>query len=209
MFRIKICGITSAADAAMAVACGADAVGINFYRGSRRHVAASEAAPIVAAVRGKAVPVAVFVNELPEAIAEVCRTLGIDVVQLSGHEPPAVARQLTFRRIKAVHARDGSELAAYRDYPCEAILLDAAVEGEYGGTGKTLDWANIERIRPGKPLILAGGLTAENVTAAILAVRPDGVDVASGVESAPGKKDPEKVKAFIKNAMKGFDIARE
>lgn len=209
MFRVKICGITSAADAAMAVSFGADAVGINFYRGSRRHVPVSEAAPIVAAVRGRAVPVAVFVNELPEAISEVCRTLGIDVVQLSGREPPAVAQRLSFRRIKAVHARDGSELAAYRDYPCEAFLLDAAVEGEYGGTGKTLDWAKLGGFRTEKPLILAGGLTAENVAAAIRAVRPDGVDVASGVESAPGKKDPEKVRAFIKNALKGFDIAGE
>jgi phosphoribosylanthranilate isomerase len=209
MFRVKVCGITSAADAVMAVSFGADAVGINFYRGSRRHVPVSEAAPIVAAVRGKAVPVAVFVNELPEAISEVCRTLGIDTVQLSGREPPAAARRLPFRRIKAVHARDGSELASYRDYPCEAFLLDAAVEGEFGGTGKTLDWAKIGEYRAGKPLILAGGLTAENVEAAICAARPDAVDVASGVESAPGKKDPEKVREFIKNALKGFDIAGE
>src|SRR5512146_939366 len=209
MFRIKICGITSAADAAMAVSFGADAVGIDFYRGSPRHVPVSEAAPIVAAVRGRAVPVAVFVNELPEAISEVCRTLGIDVVQLSGREPPAAAQRLPFRRIKAVHVRDGSELSSYRDYPCEAFLLDSAVRGEYGGTGRTLDWEKIGGCRPDKPLILAGGLTAEIVAAAIRTVHPDGVDVASGVEIAPGKKDPEKVKAFIKNALKGFDIARE
>ncbi|HEY7527874.1 MAG TPA: phosphoribosylanthranilate isomerase [Candidatus Deferrimicrobiaceae bacterium] len=206
MFRVKICGITSAADAAMAVSFGADAVGINFYRGSPRHVPVSEAAPIVAAVRGRALLVAVFVNELPEAISEACRTLGIDVVQLSGREPPAVAARLAFRRIKAVHVRDGSELASYREYPCEAFLLDAAVTGAYGGTGRTIDWEKIGKHRPEKPLILAGGLTAENVAASIRAVRPDGVDVSSGVESAPGKKDPEKVKAFIQNALKGFVI---
>jgi phosphoribosylanthranilate isomerase len=167
----------------------------------------SEAAPIVAAVRGRALPVAVFVNELPEAISEACRTLGIDVVQLSGSEPPAVAARLAFRRIKAVHVRDGSELASCREYPCEAFLLDAAVTGAYGGTGRTIDWAKIGEHRPEKPWILAGGLTADNVAASIRAVRPDGVDVASGVESAPGKKDPEKVKAFIQNALKGFVIA--
>ncbi len=206
MFRIKICGITSAEDAAMAVSLGADAIGINFYKGSRRYVPASEAAPIVAALRGKAVPVGVFVNELPEVITEVCRTLFIDVVQLSGHEPPAVAQRLSFQRIKAVHARDGSELAAFRDYPCDAFLLDADVKGEFGGTGVALDWGKIGNPKPGKPWILAGGLTAENVANAIRLTRPDGVDVAGGVETTPGRKDPLKVKRFIDNAKKELDI---
>lgn len=205
MFRIKICGVTSAEDAAMAASLGADAVGINFYKGSRRCVAASEAAPIVAALRGKAVPVAVFVNELPEVMAEICRELGIEVVQLSGREPPAVARRLPFRRIKAVHVRDGSEIGAHETYPCEAFLLDADVPGEYGGTGKTLDWG--ATARPGKPWILAGGLTADNVANAIRLARPDGVDVAGGVEVRPGKKDPAKVKSFIKRAKEAFDLA--
>jgi len=207
MFRIKICGITSKEDAAMAASFGADAIGINFYKGSRRYVPMSEAVPMVAAVRGKAIPVGVFVNELPEVIEEVCRRLRIEVVQLSGHEPPAVAQRLSFQRIKAVHVRDGSELAAYGSYPCEAFLLDAAVKGEFGGTGKALDWGKIGGIRPGKPWILAGGLTAGNVAAAIRASRPDAVDVASGVEIIPGKKDPMKVKVFIKNATEEFDIA--
>ncbi|MGE5699492.1 MAG: phosphoribosylanthranilate isomerase [Deltaproteobacteria bacterium] len=207
MFKIKICGITSAEDASMAASFGADAIGINFYKGSRRYVPASEAAPIVAAVKGKAVPVAVFVNELPEAIEEVCRRLRIEVVQLSGHEPPAVAMRLKIKRIKAVHVRDGSELVSYGRYPCEAFLLDAAVPGEYGGTGKALDWEKIGRMAPGKPWILAGGLTAGNVAAAIRAARPHAVDVASGVETVPGRKDPMKVKSFINNAKEGFDIA--
>jgi len=191
----------------MAASFGADAIGINFYKGSRRYVPTSEAAPIVAAVRGKAIPVGVFVNELPEVIAEACRRLRIEVVQLSGHEPPAVAQRLPFQRIKAVHVRDGSELASYGSYPCEAFLLDAAVPGEFGGTGKVFDWGTIEGLQPGKPWILAGGLTAGNVAAAIRASRPDAVDVASGVETIPGKKDPSKVKLFIKNAKEGFDIA--
>jgi phosphoribosylanthranilate isomerase len=206
MFRIKICGITSAEDAAMAVSLGADAIGINFYKGSRRYVPASEAAPIVAALRGKAVPVGVFVNELPEVIAEVCRKARIEVVQLSGNEPPAAAERLSFHRIKAVHARDGSELAAFRDYPCDAFLLDADVKGEFGGTGVALDWGKIGNPKPGKPWILAGGLTAENVANAIRLTRPNGVDVAGGVETSPGRKDPLKVKRFIDNAKKGFDI---
>jgi phosphoribosylanthranilate isomerase len=103
--------------------------------------------------------------------------------------------------------QDGSELAAYGSYPCEAFLLDAAVKGEFGGTGKALDWEKIGGIHPGKPWILAGGLTAGNVAAAIRASRPDAVDVASGVETIPGRKDPMKVKFFIKNAKEEFDIA--
>lgn len=207
MFRIKICGVTSASDAAMAASLGADAVGINFYKGSRRYVPVSEAAPIVAALKGKAVPVGVFVNELPEIISEICRELRIEVVQLSGREPPAAARVLPFRRIKAVHVRDGSELAAYREYPCEALLLDAFVPGEFGGTGKALDWGAIRKPRPGIPWILAGGLTPDNVAVAIRRACPDGVDVAGGVESVPGRKDPAKVKDFINSARKEFNIA--
>lgn len=207
MFRVKICGITSAADAAIAVSCGADAIGINFYRGSRRYVAPEEAAPIVAAVRGRAIPVGVFVNEAPEAIAEVCRMLGIDAVQLSGREPASHAAALRFRRIKAVHLKDGSEAEEYGDYPCEALLLDAWLPGEFGGTGRVLDWKAIGARKPAKPWLLAGGLTPENVAAAIRLAGPDGVDVAGGVEIRPGLKDPEKVKRFIRNAKEGFDIA--
>lgn len=204
LFRIKICGVTTAQDALLAVSLGADAVGINFYKGSRRHVPVSEAAPIVAAVRGKAIPVAVFVNELPETIEEVCRLLHIEVVQLSGHEPPAVAQRLKFQRIKAVHVRDGSELFMHRNYPCDAFLLDASVPGEFGGTGKPFDWGKIEGMKPGKPWILAGGLTAENVGAAIRIARPDAVDVASGVEKISGGKDPQALKSFINNAREAF-----
>ena len=204
LFRIKICGITTAKDAALAASLGADAIGINFYKGSRRHVPVSEAAPIVAAVRGKAIPVAVFVNELPETIVEVCHLLHIEVVQLSGHEPPAVAQRLKFLRIKTVHVRDGSELFLHRNYPCDAFLLDTSVPGEFGGTGKPFDLGKIEGLKPGKPWILAGGLTAENVAAAIRIARPDGVDVASGVEKSPGKKDPQTLKSFINNAREAF-----
>ena len=204
LFRIKICGITTAKDAALASSLGADAIGINFFKGSRRHVPVSEAAPIVAAVRGKAIPVGVFVNELPEAIEEICRLLHIEVIQLSGHEPPAVASRLKFLRIKAVHVRDGSELFLHRNYPCDAFLLDTSVPGEFGGTGKPFDWGKISGMKPGKPWILAGGLNAGNVGEAIRIARPDGVDVASGVESTPGEKDSNMVKSFIKNAKEAF-----
>ncbi len=209
MFRIKICGITSAEDAAASASLGADAIGINFYKGSRRYVPPAEAPPIVAAVRGRVAVVGVFVNESPAGIADVCRALGIEVVQLSGDEPPSLAARLAFRRIKAVHVGKERKGFPFSEYPCEAFLLDAHVPGEFGGTGRVLDWKNLgtEAVPPGKPWILAGGLTPGNVEDAIRLARPDGVDVAGGVETSPGKKDREKLKSFIRNAKKGFDIA--
>ncbi len=209
MFRIKICGITSAEDAAASASLGADAIGINFYKGSRRYVPPAEAPPIVAAVRGRVAVVGVFVNESPAGISDVCRALGIDVVQLSGHEPPSLAARIAFRRIKAIHVGKEGGARSFENYPCEAFLLDAHVPGVFGGTGCPLDWGHLgeDAVPPGKPWILAGGLTPGNVEDAIRLARPDGVDVAGGVEARPGKKDPDKLKEFIHNARKGFDIA--
>ncbi len=209
MFRIKICGVTNAEDAAFAAASGADAVGVNFFAGSRRYVPPGGAAPIVRAVRdGGATPVAVFVNERPEAVDAICRELGIEVVQLSGNEPPDGAARLPFRRIKAVRIGPGFDAAALRDYPCDAFLLDAGGPDEFGGTGRTLDWAAIPGASVPRVWMLAGGLTPENVGTAIRLARPGGVDVASGVEDRPGHKEPKKVKLFIKNAKEGFDLER-
>ncbi|MDA8122665.1 MAG: phosphoribosylanthranilate isomerase [Deltaproteobacteria bacterium] len=209
MFRVKICGITTAKDAEMAASLGADAVGINFYRGSRRYVSPADAVSIVGAIRGKAVPVAVFVDETPEAIGEICRKLRIDTVQLSGNEPPVIAKRIALRRIKAIHLREGLEVGAFENYPCEAFLVDAESPGEFGGTGKTLEWGRIGGTKLRKQWILAGGLTPVNVLNAIHLARPYGVDVASGVEVQPGKKDPAKVRQFIINAMKGLCIERK
>jgi len=221
MFRIKMCGVTSPGDAALAVEAGADAVGINFFRESVRYVAPEAAGPIVETIRERATAVAVFVNESPEKIATICGKLGIGVVQLSGHEPAADAARIQYPVIKAVHIKNGSGLDAFLDYPCRAFLLDASVPGEYGGTGKSLDWEALGRTTggplvrfgkggssgSGRPWMLAGGLTPENVAGAIRAARPFGVDVASGVETAPGKKDPVKMKAFVERARGGLGIA--
>lgn len=205
MFRVKICGVTIPSDAAWAAEAGADAVGINFFPGSRRYVPPEAAAPIVDAARGRATPVGVFVDEDPEVIVAVCRRLRIEVVQLSGDESPDAAARLPFARIKAVRQGEGAA-EAYRDYPCEAFLLDAAAPGEYGGTGRTIDWTAAAAVGPslGKPWMLAGGLTPENVMGAIRRARPFGVDVASGVERLPGRKDPEKVALFVRNAKEGL-----
>ncbi|MFZ2224809.1 MAG: phosphoribosylanthranilate isomerase [Candidatus Deferrimicrobium sp.] len=218
MFRIKICGVTRPEDAAHAVACGAEAIGINFFPGSPRFVPEDLAREIVGAVADRAEVVGVFVNQSPETIVPLCGRLGIRRVQLHGDEPPGDASRVPLWRIKAVHADLPADLPALLGYPCEAFLLDAGGRGSYGGTGRELAWEELGDRFPGiadarcacgerKPWILAGGLTPSNVERAILAARPFGVDVASGVESSPGRKDPGKVKTFIERAKAGFRIA--
>lgn len=218
MFRIKICGVTRPEDAAHAVACGAEAIGINFFRGSPRFVEEVAARDIVAAVAGRAEVVGVFVNEDPGAIVSLCGRVGIRRVQLHGDEPPGDASRIPLWRMKAVHADRSPDLPALLAYPCEAFLFDAGGAGDYGGTGRKLAWGELAERFPGiaaargpgaagKPWLLAGGLTPSNVERAIRAARPFGVDVASGVESSPGRKDPGKVQAFIERAKAGFRIA--
>jgi phosphoribosylanthranilate isomerase len=218
MFRIKICGVTRPEDAAHAVACGADAIGINFFPGSPRFVPAVLAREIVGAVADRAEVVGVFVNEAPGTIMALCGKLGIRRVQLHGDEPPGDASRIPLWRMKAVHAERTPDLPALLAYPCEAFLLDAGGKGAYGGTGRELAWGELVGHFPGvagqrgqggtpRPWFLAGGLTPSNVERAILAARPFGVDVASGVESSPGRKDPVKVKTFIERAKAGFLIA--
>lgn len=215
MFRIKICGVTTADDARHAVECGADAIGLNFFRGSRRFVSEAAAREIVEVVGSCVAVVGVFVDEPAESVTALCARLGIERVQLHGEEPASAAARLRCWRIKAVHAALPVDLEALRQYPCEAFLLDAGTPGAYGGTGNALSWETLAtRFRgllafpgtpeAGRPWILAGGLTPGNVERAIVAAGPCGVDVASGVESAPGRKDPSKVKAFIENAKTGF-----
>jgi phosphoribosylanthranilate isomerase len=218
MFRIKICGVTRPEDAAHAVACGAEAIGINFFPGSPRFVPADLAREIVGAVADRAEVVGVFVNESPDTIVSLCRTLGIRRVQLHGDEPAGDASRVPLWRMRAVHANREQDLHALLAYPCEAFLFDAGGTGDYGGTGRKLSWRELAVRFPGiagargaggarKPWLLAGGLTPSNVERAILEARPFGVDVASGVESSPGRKDREKVKSFIEHAKEGFRIA--
>jgi phosphoribosylanthranilate isomerase len=218
MFRIKICGVTRPEDAAHAVACGAEAIGINFFPGSPRCVPAIVAREIMGAVADRAEVVGVFVNESPGTIVAVCGRLGIRRVQLHGDETPGDASRIPLWRMKAVHADRTPDLPELLTYPCEAFLLDAGGKVAYGGTGRELAWGELGERFPGiagapgpggarKPWLLAGGLTPENVERAILAARPFGVDVASGVESSPGRKDPVKVKTFIERAKTGFRIA--
>jgi len=203
--KTKICGITNAADARRAVAAGADFVGFNFYEKSPRYIRPAAAGRIGRGLPKRVKKVGVFVNEAEEKVLAIAREAGLDFVQLHGDESPAfVARvKRAARVIKAVRVRPGfraAELGKFRG--AAAILLDGFDPARYGGTGKTFDWGVAKRAAAGRRIFLAGGLTPENIGAAIEAARPFAVDVCSGVESRPGKKSAARMKA-LKEAVEG------
>jgi len=205
-------------DALAAVGAGADAIGLNFYGQSSRYVKPEMAKEIAAKISPDTIPVGLFVNHSAKDIESICDEVGLQVVQLHGDEPPGFLGQLNrdhnivrARRVSGKGLKEISEdLQACSDlsgsYP-DAILLDAESPGQYGGTGKTISWTGLADYRKwlGEvPLILAGGLTPENVAEAIRTVWPYGVDVASGVESSPGVKDHAKMQAFVDAARAAF-----
>jgi phosphoribosylanthranilate isomerase len=230
MFRIKICGITNLEDAAIAVDAGADAIGLNFYEKSPRYVQWQDAMSIILGLGRRPVQrIGVFVNSTPTALPGLTLNSILSGVQFHGDESPAFvakfiksARPYSHSRvsdrpflIRARRMDDEGVAAIAKDLTacCEAggapnaVLVDALSPGRYGGTGETVSWlglADHKRWLGDTPLILAGGLTPDNVAEAIRIVRPAAVDVASGVESAPGKKDPLKVRDFIQAARAAF-----
>jgi phosphoribosylanthranilate isomerase len=197
--RVKICGITSAEDAAAAVDAGADALGLVFVPGTPRYVPPDAAADILAAVPPLVATVGVFVNHPLEEVLGIVSTLGLHAVQLHGQEPAAYSRRMSVPVIRALRVRDAESLQPLETYPAQAFLLDAYVEGIPGGTGTpiALDLALLARGR--RPVILSGGLRPDTVSRAVRLVRPYGVDVSSGVEASPGRKDHRKVREFIVN----------
>jgi phosphoribosylanthranilate isomerase len=200
MVRIKICGITNAADALAAVEAGADLLGFNFYPKSPRHISEAEAAKIRPQLPKKVEAVGIFVNALPAAVAALGKSLKLDAAQLHGDESPETVAEIagSISVIKAFRVDPDFPLATLDEYPeVFAFLFDAAHAGQYGGTGRTTDWDVARRAALGHRIILAGGLKVENVAAAVRIVRPYGVDVASGVESKPGKKDHGLLREFI------------
>ncbi|PLX96808.1 MAG: phosphoribosylanthranilate isomerase [Desulfuromonas sp.] len=205
--KVKICGITRVEDALHACMSGADALGFVFYAKSSRCVTPEKAKEIVAALPPFVTTVGLFVNETPVRIREIVATVGLDVVQLHGDESPEACAYAPQRVVKALRVKDAASLADHTDYTTSALLLDAWVAGAYGGTGEVFNWDLAAEVARKRPVILAGGLTPENVAQAITAVQPYAVDVSSGVESAPGKKDATKVAAFIRAAKmaSGFE----
>jgi len=205
MTRIKMCGMTTVDDALMAVEAGADAIGLIFWPGSTRAVGIERAQAITRALPPLVSTVGVFVDETPDRVRTVADAVGLSGVQLHGAE--VVADWARFPRpvLKAM------PLEQYETSPWRtaraAILVDAHDPVTIGGTGRTIDWDVARAIAATRPLVLAGGLTPENVGRAVATVAPWGVDVASGVEQAPGVKDPARVRAFVQ-AVRAADAAR-
>jgi phosphoribosylanthranilate isomerase len=206
---IKICGVTIAADALAVASTGAHFIGLNLWPGSKRKLSVEHAAKLAATVRTSSYQiklVGIFVDAPVDTIASAAEAIGLDVVQLHGDEPPELCKALagkTRARVwKGIAVKGIADITDLAKYPVDAVLLDAA-SPEKGGTGKTFDWALARRAvvaDPQRKVVLAGGLTAENVAAAVAAVSPWAIDVASGVEASPGIKDHAKVRAFVSAA---------
>lgn len=194
--RIKICGVTRAEDALAAVRFGADALGFNFWPGSKRHVTPAVARGIIARLPPFVTAVGVFVNQLEGEMRAVAAEAGIQVFQLHGDEPPELCARLPLPVVKAIPVDQVRTLSRLLSYDVSAFLLDTPSRG-YGGSGEPFDWSLAEGVSEVAPVILAGGLTPENVAAAVRAVRPYAVDVASGVESSPGVKDMDRMSRFF------------
>ena len=199
MVRVKICGVTNLADAKLAAELGTHAIGLNFYPQSSRCIAPRDAARVVRSLPPYIASVGVFVNWAAEPVIALCKALHLSCAQLHGNEArqtcAAIAKQLPV--IKVFRIAKGA-LPKFASYPtANAFLLDAASGSEFGGTGKTIDWSIARRAAARHRIILAGGLTPENVAEAIRTVQPYAIDVASGVESRPGKKDPGKLGEFF------------
>jgi len=202
--RIKICGITREQDLDSALAAGADAVGFVFYPKSPRFLDPRRAAELVRRVPPFVTRVGLFVNPEPAELAGILGAVAIDLVQFQGDEPPAFCEQCGHSYLKVARMRPGLDLLEFaRTYPsARGLLLDAYVES-YGGAGQTFDWSLVPKSLP-LPMVVAGGLTAENVGTAIRRIRPWGVDVSSGVEVAKGIKDANRIAAFVE-AVKTAD----
>jgi phosphoribosylanthranilate isomerase len=214
--RVKICGVIEEADAVQAAELGADAVGLNFADESPRRITPAKAESIVGALPAFVEPIGIFVARELQAVFEIADRVGIRTVQLHSRNEGFILGDLArVRLIQPFSIGEKDDLLKIKRYldrcrqeDCKfpaAILVDAHVEGQHGGTGRTVPWNILHDFHPEVPLILAGGLTPENVAEAVRIVRPYGVDVASGVEKNPGRKDADKMKRFIDNAREAAE----
>jgi phosphoribosylanthranilate isomerase len=201
MVRVKICGIINSGDALLAAELGAHALGFIFYKKSPRYVAPDKARHIIGQLPPFVATVGVFVDEDAGAVREMASLAGLDWLQLHGSESPDYCRSLGRRVIKGFRVKGDeiyAQISAYQG-AAQAFLLDSYKSGTPGGTGETFDWELAGQVNKCGPIILAGGLTPDNVAQAIKIAQPSAVDVASGVEREPGKKDPEKLRAFFES----------
>jgi phosphoribosylanthranilate isomerase len=199
--KVKICGITNVPDALAAVEAGADALGFMFYAKSPRDVSLRAAADIVRQLPCFVVKVGVFVNAAEDLVVRAIEECGLNLLQFHGDETPDYCVQFGLMSMKAFRIRDVESLKELPNYQTDAWLLDAYASDKQGGTGERFNWdLGVEAVKLGRPIFLAGGLTPENVGEAVKKVQPYAVDVSSGVEAAPGKKDLQKMRAFIQMA---------
>jgi phosphoribosylanthranilate isomerase len=197
--NVKICGIRTLEEANAAVAAGADALGFNFWPRSARYIEPSAAQEIINNVSPVVSRVGVFVNEDANRVMDLALQLGLHAVQLHGDESPEFCESLnSLKTIKALRVDQDFDLSVINNYRVNMILLDSNVDGIYGGTGQRFDWRIAIEAKRLSPIVLAGGLTLENVGDAIKQVQPDAIDVCSGVEAEPGRKDLEKIQTFMK-----------
>lgn len=198
MTEIKICGVTNMEDASCVATCGADAIGFIFYPKSPRYVAPERVKEIIEKIPKEITKVGVFVNHDVVEVKETIDFCSLDLVQLHGDESPAYCGQFPQSQvIKTLAPRTEDDLGNVREYPVKAILVDAHDPVRYGGTGEQSDWELAAKVKEISPLILAGGLTLDNIQEAIETVSPHAVDINSGTERSPGKKDHQKVKEII------------
>lgn len=194
---VKICGITRPQDAELAAGLGADALGFVFWPGSPRYVRPEVAASIATNLPAAVMKVGVFVDQPAEEVARIMDQAGLDVAQLHGHESPDYCRGLRCKIFKAIRMTGNGSVTVSDFGPDVVLLVDAHDPVRLGGTGRTVNWDAAREIAATRPTILAGGLNAANIKLAIRSVRPYGIDVSSGVESAPGVKDPARLRAFF------------
>ncbi len=204
--KVKICGITNLADGQAAIDAGADALGFVFYEKSPRAITIEAASEIIRELPPFIIKVGVFVDASPEVVMRAASSCDLTMLQFHGNEGPDFCRQFGLMSMKALRVRDESSLQTLLEYSTDAWLLDAYSADSMGGTGQTFNWDLATQAQSwGRPIFLAGGLTPENVAQAVGRVRPFGVDVSSGVEASPGKKDHDKVRAFVR-AAKGTPV---
>lgn len=199
--KVKICGITSVADGLAAAEAGADMIGLMFYEKSPRHLPLPAAVEIARVLPPFVLKVGVFVNPDADLVTRAIGECGLNLLQFHGDEPPEFCTGFGMMSLKAFRIRDAGSLKALENFHTDAFLLDAYSASGLGGTGEKFNWElALEAKKFGRPIFLAGGLTPENVAAAVRQVQPFAVDVSSGVESLPGRKDQSKVIAFIQAA---------
>jgi len=200
MVKVKICGITNQDDALWAVDCGADALGFIFYDKSPRFINPNKAKEIISSLPPLVSTVGVFVNEDFNEIRDIAQLTGLTAIQLHGDESPSYCKLIEGKLIKAIRVKNEQSLDLIKKYKVDAFLLDSFNKESYGGSGLTFEWGLAKKAKQFGKIILAGGLTANNVSEAIDKVSPYGVDVSSGVEKSPGIKDKQKVRDFISKA---------